>query len=487
MLMSSSSEEARAMTTSRFYGTTWILVLIANVFLWGCGGSRETSDVSQGEATVEFTIEWPSSRVIPTDTQTIKVWVSGVGINTPVLKTFRRPTNSPRGTAVLTVPAGPQRLFCAAAFDAKENCIAFGNAAADLSPGERKTLIIDMQRTPTGPSSGDTYQDPEEVGWKYGVQVIADPDNPLEGVAVLTIGGNGADSLTPDKFRVQQTVQVGSASSAITVYPSQFSGGGSRKGNVDIAFVLDTTGSMDEEMAGVRDSVRNFASILADSGLNIRLAAITFGDEIRERLDFTNNVEQFRSFVAELRADGGGDNPEIGLDGVLAAHTQLRWRDDAEKFIVVVTDATAHQRGDGTSFSRVTAQEVIESLRGKYVVHVVSPRNPGRSRLYKAYQQDDAAKGSYTSPNLRSRAETEPYDMKNLAPALGGIWIELPETGDFDLVDLGITDVIRNTYTFNFPRALWWDSPDRPWVRLLIFVQHNNRNWVVFRVGVRSP
>jgi Mg-chelatase subunit ChlD len=466
------------MSAARFYGTVSILVLIGSIFLSGCGGPRETLDVSRGEATVEFTIQWPTSRVIPEATQTIKVWVSGIGINTPILKLFRRPTDSrPSGTAVLTVPAGPQRLFCAAAFDASNNCIAFGNAAADLSPGERKTLVIDMQLTPSRPSAGDIRKLPGDVGWQYGVQVIPDPDNPLQAVAVLTIRTQNREddlTLTSDKFVIDQIVRRDDTT--VRVSPSEFSGGGNRRRNIDIAFVLDTTGSMGSEIAGVRDSVRNFASILADAGHDIRLGAITFGDEIRERLNFTNDVEQFKNFVARLDAYGGGDTPEIGLDAVLDAHERLSWRDGAEKYIIVITDATAHQRDDGTPFSRVTAQEVIESLRGRYVVHVVSSVHPGRSR---ASQQDDTVNSSYISPNLRSR--TEPYDMKNLAPALGGIWIELPETGEFDLVALGITDIIRNTYTFKFPRALWFNSPNE--TVITIFVQYNDTTWIRFPIG----
>ncbi len=458
----------------RLYGPGLIVVLVSTGLLVGCGGHRETLSGSQRDATVEFTIHWPTSRAIPAETQKINVWVSGPGIPGLIWKSFSRPTSPQKGgTALITVPAGPQRLFGAAAFDKTNRCIAFGNANADLSPGEHKTLTIEMQPTPTTPeTTGTEIKNPEDVGWQYGIQVIPDPDNPLQAMCVLTLGGNGTRGLTRDRFIIGQIVTSGVVAS---VSPSHFAGGETGPRKIDIAFVLDTTGSMGSEIAGVRDSVIQFVSILASLGHDIRLAAVEFGDEIRSVKGFTSDAVDFRSYVADLRAYGGGDDPEIGLDAVLFAHENLSWRSEAEKFIIVITDATAHQRGDGTLFSSVIAQEVINALRGKYTVHVVSSRDPNRSRSYQAGSPTD-------SYNAHSRGETQPYDMKNLAPALGGIWIELPSSGGVSLTDLGIAEAILNTYRFKFPRALWFNESHLSNVK--VYVKKDENIWIRFGLGL---
>jgi len=468
---------------------TIVLVFAASsVILQGCGGHRETISTSRAEATVEFTIKWPATRVIPTKTDKIKIWVSGPGISTPLLKEFQRPRDpKQRGSATLTVPAGAQRLFGAAAFDIDNKCIAFGNAIADLMPGEHKRLVIDMQAIST--QINGTIKNPEDVGWQYqyGLQVVPDSDNPRQGVVLFTLRGSGIENLTEDKiiikqlFRCINQTSLNQTSIEVETSPVNISGGDTRARKIDIAFVIDTTGSMGDEIAGVRDSVRNFASILRDLGHDIRLGAITFGDEIREWIDFTSDVEQFRQFVSGLYARGGGDTPEIGLDAVLAA-TALSWREDAEKFIIVITDATAHQRGDGTDFSDVTAEEVINNLRGKYIVHVVSPRTPGRG--YLSQQNNNEGQPSILSGS-RTRSEREPYDMKNLAPALAGIWIELPYSGYVDLTELRIVEIIRNTYRFTFLRALWFNSPNSATIE--IYVKKDENTWVKFQLLAGTP
>lgn len=133
---------------------------------------------------------------------------------------------------------------------------------------------------------------------------------------------------------------------------------------VDIAFVLDTTGSMGNEISGVLNGIRNFANELSNARINYRLGLITFGDEIRLEKDFTDSVEEFRGWVSTLRAYAGGDIPEISLDAI-AASAGLSYRPHAQKIVIHITDAPYHFRGDGTPFSELVAQDVITLVNNK--------------------------------------------------------------------------------------------------------------------------
>lgn len=56
------------------------------------------------------------------------------------------------------------------------------------------------------------------------------------------------------------------------------------------------------------------------------------------------------AFLAKLYASGGGDGPEAVITGMAASLTDLTWRRNAAKMVVIVTDAAPHgigENGDG--------------------------------------------------------------------------------------------------------------------------------------------
>jgi len=149
-------------------------------------------------------------------------------------------------------------------------------------------------------------------------------------------------------------------------------GSGSLK-DVDIAFVFDTTGSMREEIDDLKSSAVAFASKISSVGVSPKLAIVTFGDEIRDVVDFTSNVEEFKNIAGKLKADGGGDDPECSLDALVRA-SGLSYRSGAQKIAILVTDAPYHYRGDGTVFSKVILEEVVNLYKDLgFVLFAVAP------------------------------------------------------------------------------------------------------------------
>jgi len=154
---------------------------------------------------------------------------------------------------------------------------------------------------------------------------------------------------------------------------------------VDIVFVFDTTGSMSEEIEGVKNTSITFANKLRDSNRDFRLGLVAFGDEIREvrnRDDtLTADAEEFKGWIGRLWADGGGDEPEISLDAVKRA-TQMKYRDGTQKVLILITDAPPHQKGDGTPFSQVVPEELVGQLRDQgFTVYAVAYDHPHFRRV----------------------------------------------------------------------------------------------------------
>ena len=103
---------------------------------------------------------------------------------------------------------------------------------------------------------------------------------------------------------------------------------------LDLALVIDTTGSMGDELAYLQVEVSAIAAQVAQQYPNVaqRLALILYRDTgdvyVVRHFDFTDSLTTFQAEIAAQDAEGGGDWPESPDKG-LAALGQLSWRADA--------------------------------------------------------------------------------------------------------------------------------------------------------------
>jgi Mg-chelatase subunit ChlD len=118
---------------------------------------------------------------------------------------------------------------------------------------------------------------------------------------------------------------------------------------LDIAFVLDTTGSMGDEIEQLRRTlaVIHFQLTHLDPAADVRFGLVEYkdrGDDFVTRpIPFTSDVEEFRAALANLKAYGGGDEPEDVQAGLEQALHALQWRDaNAVKIAFLIGDAPPH-------------------------------------------------------------------------------------------------------------------------------------------------
>jgi outer membrane protein OmpA-like peptidoglycan-associated protein/Mg-chelatase subunit ChlD len=114
---------------------------------------------------------------------------------------------------------------------------------------------------------------------------------------------------------------------------------------VDIVFVIDQTGSMRQEVNEVKTNIAEFTQRLASRGVDYRLGLITFSDKVERRREFTEDVNSFVSWIDEMTIGGGGDDNENALNGLYEG-TSLKYRQSAQKIMILITDAMYHQKGD---------------------------------------------------------------------------------------------------------------------------------------------
>jgi WD40 repeat protein len=169
---------------------------------------------------------------------------------------------------------------------------------------------------------------------------------------------------------------------------------------VDIVFVFDTTGSMEGEINELSAIARGFASDLDASLIDHHLGLVEFRDfsntcdaskECGSQGDFpykvkgdgnlTGDINTFNSWLRELKTGGGG-GPEAVLAALRHAMTDSLWRSDAEKMIIMITDAPPHPDGDCCNAEGDTLDGTIFALAAQGVrVHAIGPDGPALKKI----------------------------------------------------------------------------------------------------------
>jgi len=117
--------------------------------------------------------------------------------------------------------------------------------------------------------------------------------------------------------------------------------------SVELAFILDTTGSMAEEIDAIKSTVSAVAEKLTpQQGIALRVGLVAYKDYVdpwvTKTFPFTTDLVALRASIASLSAAGGGDIPEA-VNEALHVAGQLDWHDDAfARFAFLVADAPPH-------------------------------------------------------------------------------------------------------------------------------------------------
>ena len=118
---------------------------------------------------------------------------------------------------------------------------------------------------------------------------------------------------------------------------------------VEIAFVVDATGSMSDEINFIKRDLNKimFNAQNLYSDVSIRYGSVFYKDTTEDYLtkhkDFTNVLSEALVYIDEQFAGGGGDMPEAVNAGLDVAINQLSWSEDTRsKLLFLILDAPAH-------------------------------------------------------------------------------------------------------------------------------------------------
>ncbi len=164
---------------------------------------------------------------------------------------------------------------------------------------------------------------------------------------------------------------------------------------IDVVFVIDSTGSMADEIRTVQTHLTKIIKEVENGQPRpyLRVGLVTYRDhELEEsgylyrKFDLTDNTNKIMNFIWEIEASGGGDLPEAVADGLDVAINQMDWGytvynqnqaisyPETKRIIFLIGDAAPHGEG---STDRSYAQgcpdghshkQNIEDARNKGIV-----------------------------------------------------------------------------------------------------------------------
>ncbi|MBX0327427.1 VWA domain-containing protein [Oscillochloris sp. ZM17-4] len=224
-----------------------------------------------------------------------------------------------------------------------------------------------------------SYQDggvrPADVGERYLISVIDDNQRPVLDARVTvyadeqvvftgrTYAGGQTIFLprtlgvSPNATSFRAVAEYGDASAETTFERSP--GGQVEIGlrgvqrdsalRLDLLFLLDTTGSMGDELGRIQQTIDSIAQRI--DGFTprpqIRYGLVAYKDHgddyVTSPVDFTGDLGQFRASLNQLSAKGGGDTPEAVDEAMYDAVVRSSWSEQpAVRLVFLVADAGPH-------------------------------------------------------------------------------------------------------------------------------------------------
>lgn len=116
---------------------------------------------------------------------------------------------------------------------------------------------------------------------------------------------------------------------------------------IDVAFLIDTTGSMGDELTYIGNELNGIIRQIVSEEANLSLdIGVSFyrdrGDTyVTRSFDFSANYEQVIADIQAQNASGGGDYEEA-VDLGLKSIGELSWRPDSAKMVFHIFDAPGH-------------------------------------------------------------------------------------------------------------------------------------------------
>ena len=194
---------------------------------------------------------------------------------------------------------------------------------------------------------------------------------------------------------------------------------------LDVLFLLDSTGSMADEIKQIKVTLASIAKRVSNLPANpdLRFGMVSYRDRddtyVTRLHDFDGNVERFQQTIRGVRASGGNDYPESLNQALHEAVNDASWRENSIRLTFLIADAPPHldyPQDEDYAVEMVRAREkgikifsVASSgldQQGEYIFRQIAQQTMG-SFLFILYR--DGPQGKLDTPH-----SVEQFTVNNL-------------------------------------------------------------------------
>lgn len=156
--------------------------------------------------------------------------------------------------------------------------------------------------------------------------------------------------------------------------------------DVDLAFVIDASGSMGNDIDNVRSNLNSIAQSLWEDGYDLRISIVDYNNGGNDNVNVHYNsahspwfdvkteedVQTVQNELSKISTTGGTNEPLNSL-GYLTDYSTMMWRSSASKFAILLTDADIE--GDRNSWGYSSITDAANALIEENVVTSVITEN----------------------------------------------------------------------------------------------------------------
>ncbi|NPV00148.1 MAG: VWA domain-containing protein [Brevinematales bacterium] len=239
---------------------------------------------------------------------------------------------------------------------------------------------------------------------------------------------------------------------------------------IDIVFLMDTTGSMGDEIEKLCNTIYSINErIVKISKGNIlaRFGMVLYRDDtddyLTKEFPLTDKFDSFYGFLMGVDANGGGDYPEAMLDGIKKT-LALNWNNNSIKLVFLVTDAPAKlkslleltglaQEAEAKQIKFFTVGASELDLVGEIHLRILSQMTKGNF-IFLTYGEKGESSGGATpeDPGMVSHHTGANYQSRSL----DDIIVDNVKKEIYNLADQGLVAQLKKEYDYkNFTDEIY--------------------------------